>query len=226
MTLLLIVVIVALLMGGFDSISKKADSIQHKKKTITNIELQDKLYKENFTKIIKDLGRMDSASPLFGKTLIDALTFLFVVYDIPDSRSDEEKESDLEHYNADIAGTKKLWKIQCQVDYSELTLPQRIWLTKTQTPHVEHPDLLFGKPNTVTYVEGFCYPYSANGIAEIYECVSAKLLRHINVLLTIRDLKKQGFNFSSDRRESDWQQLEKRIAKTEEEKKMYPWLYD
>lgn len=226
MTLALIVLVVFLVVWANDSTKKKAEKFNHRKSTITNVQLQDEIYKQNFTKIIADLEKMDKETPLIGATLLDALGFLYELYNLPDSRTDDEKNDDLEKYHKDLEWIREPYNDSYPQDESILTLPQRIWCVTTAVPHVKQLDLLFEKPGKAIWVDDFYYSYDFRGIpSNIYRTVPAKLFGRINVLLTTKDLKAKGFNYSWNRQESDWQRLELELKEYEKKKESYPWLY-
>lgn len=224
MTLALIVLIVFLVVWFFDSAKKKEDILTRKKKTITNVKLQDELYIKNFKLIISDLEKIASTTNLSGGILLDAIESLYIKYDIPDERTPEQKIKDRNEYIKDIAEYQKSGYYPA--DDSTLPLAKKIWHFPFTAPHLDRLELMLGTPDTIVNVDGVTYQYDFRGIpSRMYSTVPAKLINKINVLLTVRDLRFAGFNYSWNRQESLWQQTDKQIKELEENKKRYPWLY-
>lgn len=232
MTFALIMLVVFLVVWMTDTTKKRTSKFEHRKKTITNIPLQDQLSQENFLKIIADLEKMDKETFLTGDTLIDAIEYLYELYDIPDDRTEQQKMADRQKFKRDldvareyvVSPTKRTYP----QDETGLTLSQRIWCVNYPKviPHMEQPDLVFGTPNTTLTIDEFTYKYDTRGIAaNVYRTIPAKLLGQIEVLLTMRDLRAKGFNYSWNRKDSLWQQSEAVAKQCQEREKKYPWLY-
>ena len=220
MTIALIVLIVFLVLWGNDSLNKKVKKIDCRKATITNIPLQDELWKKNFLKVVADLEKMDKETPLYGDVLMDALEFLYGLYDIPDLRGDESRVKNRERF-------RNYYSEFFQED-ANLTLSQRIHCVNKKPeimPHFKDPNLLFGTRNTSITIDGFSYEYGDRGIpSNLYMCPPGGVFFDIIMLITMRDLKYKGFNYSGDRKDSDWQQREAKLKAIEEREEKYPWL--
>ena len=224
MTLALIVLILFLIVWFNQSAKIKGDKYTHRKRTITNVQLQDELDAKNFTLIINDLIALDKEDPLVGEKLIDAIESLFDKYDLPDMRDDTQRINDRAKYLAAIASARE--DEEYPIDDSKLPLVDRIWHSPWQPPLLDRPELLYGTPETTSTVHGVEYKYDYRGIASnMFWSIPAKLIGKIHPLLTTRDLDAQGFNYSWDRQESLWQQAEKRAKEQADNKKKYPWLY-
>lgn len=169
MTLALIVAIIYLCVWGNDRLNRSEKALDDKKKTITNVPLQDYFSKLAFMDIMDDLYRMDKLTPLVGERLIDAIEFLFEHYDIPDERTEQERAKDREQHLHDVWWHQKSIKDYPQ-DESMLPLPNRIWHNLPllsfqldaswqnyqrfpELPFVNNPDLLFGEPNSILYTD-------------------------------------------------------------------------
>lgn len=224
MTLALIVLVIFLVVWFNQSAKNKSDKQAHRKRTQTNVKLQDELDAKNFTLIINDLIALDKEEPLVGEKLIDAIESLFDKYDIPDMRDDTQRINDRKEY------LNKIYWERRDGDYPEddsaLPLENRIWHSPWQPPLLDRPELLYGTPKTTSTVHGVEYKYDFRGIASnMFWSIPAKLIGEIQPLLTTRELDAQGFNYSWDRQESLWQQAEKRAKEQADNKKKYPWLY-
>lgn len=224
MTLALIVLVVFLVVWFSNSAKKREEKQAYRKRTITNVQLQDELNAKNFSLIVEDLRKLDNEGVLTGEKLIDAIESLYEKYDIPDTRNETQKINDRKEYL-----NKLTWERRDKCypeDDTKLPLERRIWHSPWQPPLLDCPELLNGVPYTTKVVQGVEYKYDFRGIAtNMFWSVPAKLIGKIQPLLTTRDLNAQGFNYSWDRQESSWQQSEARIKKHEEDKKKYPWLY-
>ena len=82
MTLALIVLVVFLIVRFNQSAKIKDNKHTHRKRTITNVPLQDELGAKNFKKIIDDLSALPSSNTLSGDSLMDAIESLYQEYDL------------------------------------------------------------------------------------------------------------------------------------------------
>lgn len=221
----LILALLGLAVGSANSsLTACEKKYNYRKSTITNVALQDELYVANFKEIMNALEAMNKVTPLVGSRLLDALEFLYKLYDLPDRRDLTKKVNDRKDYLEAIRSKKIFYD-----DFSQANLTQRIWYDyyPSEVPHVKNPQLLLSIPDVQKKVNGITYYYDYRGIpTNMYCTVPAKIIDDIKLLLTRRDLAKKGFHYSGTRQESDWQQIEKRLAKRDEEEKKYPWLYN
>ena len=224
MTLALIVLIVFLI-AWFDQSAKiKGDEHTHRKRTITNVQLQDELDAKTFKKVIDDLAALPSSQTLGGDSLMDAIEKLYQEYDLPDRRTPEQRITDRAKYLAAIASARE--DEEYPIDDSKLPLVDRIWHYPFDAPLIDRPDLLIGTPNTIVEVSGIKYKYDHRGIASnMYWTIPAKLVGDLQVLLTMKELDEAGYKYSWNRQESNWQRAEADAKKYKEHKDKYPWLY-
>ncbi len=224
MTLALIVLIVFLI-AWFDQFAKiKGDEYTHRKRTITNVQLQDELDAKTFKKVIDDLAALPSSQTLGGDSLMDAIEKLYQEYDLPDRRTPEQRITDRAKYLAAIASARE--DEEYPIDDSKLPLVDRIWHYPFDAPLIDRPDLLIGTPNTIVEVSGIEYMYDHRGIASnMYWTIPAKLIGDLQVLLTMKELDEAGYKYSWNRQESNWQRAEADAKKYKERKDKYPWLY-
>lgn len=224
MTLALIVLIVFLI-AWFDQSAKiKGDKHTHRKRTITNVQLQDELGAKNFKKVIDDLSALPSSQTLAGDSLMDAIEKLYQEYDLLDRRTPEQRITDRAKYLAAIASARE--DEEYPIDDSKLPLVDRIWHYPFDAPLIDRPDLLIGTPNTIVEVSGIEYKYDHRGIASnMFWTIPAKLVGDLKVLLTMRELDEAGYKYSWNRQESNWQRAEADAKKYKEHKDKYPWLY-
>ena len=197
MTLALIVLIVFLISWFNQSVKIKGDKYTHRKRTITNVQLQDELGAKNFKKVIDDLAALPPSQTLAGDSLIDAIEKLYQEYGLPDRRTPEQRTIDRAKYLAAIASARE--DEEYPIDDSKLPLVDRIWHYPFDAPLIDRPDLLVGIP--------------------------AKLVGDLEVLLTMRELDAAGYKYSWDRQPADWQRAEIAAEQYKETKKKYPWLY-
>lgn len=224
MTLALIVLVVFLIVWFNQSTKNKSDKQAHRKRTITNIALQDELSAKNFALVISDLNEIANTKNLSGDTLIDTLEGMYQTYDLPDRRSDTDKINDRKKYLSDLANA--IADEDYPVDDSKLPLADKIWHYPFCAPHIERPELLFGNPNTTEVIDGIKYKYDHRGIANhFYWTIPAKLFGDIVVLRTIRELDEEGYRYSWKRQEANWQKAEKEAEQYKYNKDKYPWLY-
>ena len=224
MTLALIVLILFLIVWFNQSAKIKGDKYTHRKRTITNVQLQDELGAKNFTLIINDLIALDKEDPLVGEKLIDAIESLFDKYDLPDMRDDTQRINDRKEYLAAIASARE--DEEYPIDDSKLPLVDRIWHYPFDAPLIDRPDLLVGTPNTIIEVSGIEYKYDHRGIpTNLYQAIPAKLVGDLKVLLTMRELDAAGYKYSWNRQPANWQRDEIAAEQYKETKKKYPWLY-
>ena len=224
MTLALIVLIVFLI-AWFDQSAKiKGDKHTHRKRTITNVQLQDELGAKNFKKVIDDLAALPSSQTLAGDSLMDAIEKLYQEYDLLDRRTPEQRITDRAKYLAAIASARE--DEEYPIDDSKLPLVDRIWHYPFDAPLIDRPDLLIGTPNTIVEVSGIKYKYDHRGIASnMFWTIPAKLVGDLQVLLTMKELDEAGYKYSWNRQESNWQRAEADAKKYKEHKDKYPWLY-
>ena len=196
MTLALIVLIVFLI-AWFDQSAKiKGDKATHRKRTITNVQLQDELNLKNIKKVIDDLEALPNANKLSGDTLLGAIESLYETID--DYPTNDTK----------------------------LPLIERIWHYPHDAPDMSHLELLFGVPNTIVEHNDIKYKYDHRGIASnMFWTIPAKLVGDLQVLLTMKELDEAGYKYSWNRQESNWQRAEADAKKYKEHKDKYPWLY-
>ena len=224
MTLALIVLIVFLISWFNQSVKIKGDEYTYRKRTITNVQLQDELDAKNFKKIIDDLTALPSSQTLAGDNLMDAIEKLYQEYDLPDRRTPEQRTTDRTKYLAAIASARE--DEEYPIDDSTLPLVDRIWHYPFDAPLLDRPDLLVGIPNTIVEVNGIEYEYDDRGIpTNLYQTIPAKLVGDLEVLLTMRELDAAGYKYSWDRQPADWQRAEIAAEQYKETKKKYPWLY-
>ena len=224
MTLALIVLTVFLIVWFNQSVEIKGDEYTYRKRTITNVQLQDELDAKNFKKIIDDLTALPSSQTLAGDNLMDAIEKLYQEYDLPDRRTPEQRTTDRTKYLAAIASARE--DEEYPIDDSTLPLVDRIWHYPFDAPLLDRPDLLVGIPNTIVEVNGIEYEYDDRGIpTNLYQTIPAKLVGDLEVLLTMRELDAAGYKYSWDRQPADWQRAEIAAEQYKETKKKYPWLY-
>lgn len=224
MTLALIVLIVFLIVWFNQSAKIKGDKHTHRKRTITNVQLQDELSAKNFKKVIDDLAALPSSQTLSGDSLIDAIEKLYEEYDLPDRRTQEQRTTDRAKYLAAISSARE--DEEYPIDDSKLPLADRIWHYPFDAPLVDRPDLLVGIPNTIVEVSDVKYKYDYRGIpVNLYQSIPAKLVGDLKVLLTMRELDAAGYKYSWDRQPANWQRTEAAAEQYKETKKKYPWLY-
>lgn len=224
MTLALIVLIVFLIVWFNQSAKIKGDKYTHRKRTITNVQLQDELDAKNFKKVIDDLAALPPSQTLAGDSLIDAIEKLYQEYDLPDRRTPEQRTIHRAKYLAAIASARE--DEEYPIDDSKLPLVDRIWHYPFDAPLIDRPDLLVGTPNTIIEVSGIKYKYDHRGIASnMYWTIPAKLVGDLQVLLTMKELDEAGYKYSWNRQESNWQRAEADAKKYKEHKDKYPWLY-
>lgn len=224
MTLALIVLVVFLIVWINQSAKIKGDKHTHRKRTITNVQLQDELSAKNFKKVIADLTALPSSNTLSGDSLIDAIEGLYEQYDLPDRRTADQKKIDRAKYLAAIASARE--DEEYPIDDSGLPLTDRIWHYPFDAPLLDRPDLFVGTPNTIVEVNGVKYKYDDRGIpANLYQAIPAKLVGDLEVLLTMRELDAAGYKYSWNRQPANWQRAEIAAEQYKETKKKYPWLY-
>lgn len=224
MTLALIVLVVFLVVWFNQSAKIKGDKHTHRKRTITNVQLQDELSAKNFKKVIDDLAALPSAQTLSGDSLIDAIEKLYEEYDLPDRRTQEQRTTDRAKYLAAISSARE--DEEYPIDDSKLPLVDRIWHYPFNAPLADRPDLLVGVPNTIVEVSDVKYKYDYRGIpANLYQSIPSKLVGDLKVLLTMRELDAAGYKYSWDRQPANWQRTEAATEQYKETKKKYPWLY-
>lgn len=224
MTLALIVLIVFLIVWFNQSAKIKGDKYTHRKRTITNVQLQDELGAKNFKKVIDDLAALPPSQTLAGDSLIDAIEKLYQEYDLPDRRTPEQRTIDRAKYLAAIASARE--DEEYPIDDSKLPLVDRIWHYPFDAPLIDRPDLLVGTPNTIIEVSGINYKYDFRGIpTNLYQTIPAKLVGDLEVLLTMRELDAAGYKYSWNRQPANWQRAEIAAEQYKETKKKYPWLY-
>ena len=224
MTLALIVLIVFLISWFNQSVKIKGDKYTHRKRTITNVQLQDELDAKNFKKIIDDLTALPPSQTLAGDSLIDAIEKLYQEYGLPDRRTPEQRTIDRAKYLAAIASARE--DEEYPIDDSKLPLVDRIWHYPFDAPLIDRPDLLVGIPNTIVEIGDVKYEYDFRGIpTNLYQTIPAKLVGDLEVLLTMRELDAAGYKYSWDRQPADWQRAEIAAEQYKETKKKYPWLY-
>lgn len=224
MTLALIVLIV-FLSAWFDQSAKiKGDKATYRKRTITNVQLQDELNLKNIKKVIDDLEALPNANKLSGDTLLGAIESLYETYDVPDRRTPEQKAKNYSDFKATLA------RLRDDDDYptndTKLPLIERIWHYPHKAPDMSHLELLFGVPNTIVEHNDIEYKYDHRGIASnMFWTIPAKLVGDLQVLLTMKELDEAGYKYSWNRQESNWQRAEADAKKYKEHKDKYPWLY-
>ncbi len=231
MTFLIIVLVIFLIVWFCDSSSRKEKELKYKERTITNVELQDRLECKYFKKVISELEAIDKATPLDYADVIPTIETLFKKYDLPDTRTAEEKQETTKGYIKDIAYWQRDTSY-CGIypaDASTVPFCFKIYLCNysgfpTPPPFFEHPELLYGDPNCSKTVDGFTFEYNHTGRAKIWDR-AYKLIDHICTLLTTRELYQMKLNYSYDRKESLWQRSDAKIKEYEENKKNYPWLF-
>ena len=224
MTLALIVLIVFLISWFNQSVKIKGDKYTHRKRTITNVQLQDELGAKNFKKVIDDLAALPPSQTLAGDSLIDAIEKLYQEYDLPDRRTPEQRTIDRAKYLAAIASARE--DEEYPIDDSKLPLVDRIWHYPFDAPLIDRPDLLVGIPNTIVEIGDVKYEYDFRGIpTNLYQAIPAKLVGDLKVLLTIRELDAAGYKYSWNRQPANWQRAEIAAEQYKETKKKYPWLY-
>lgn len=224
MTLALIVLIVFLIVWFNQSAKIKEDKYTHRKRTITNVQLQDELDAKNFKKVIDDLAALPPSQTLAGDSLIDAIEKLYQEYDLPDRRTPEQRTIDRAKYLAAIASARE--DEEYPIDDSKLPLVDRIWHYPFDAPLIDRPDLLVGTPNTIIEVSDIEYKYDHRGIpTNLYQTIPAKLVGDLEVLLTMRELDAAGYKYSWNRQPANWQLDEIAAEQYKETKKKYPWLY-
>ena len=224
MTLALIVLTVFLIVWFNQSVEIKGDEYTYRKRTITNVQLQDELDAKNFKKIIDDLTALPSSQTLAGDNLMDAIEKLYQEYDLPDRRTPEQRTTDRTKYLAAIASARE--DEEYPIDDSTLPLVDRIWHYPFDAPLLDRPDLLVGIPNTIVEVNGIEYEYDDRGIpTNLYQTIPAKLVGDLEVLLTMRELDAAGYKYSWNRQPANWQRAEIAAEQYKETKKKYPWLY-
>ena len=224
MTLALIVLIVFLISWFNQSVEIKGDEYTYRKRTITNVQLQDELDAKNFKKIIDDLTALPPSQTLAGDSLIDAIEKLYQEYGLPDRRTPEQRTIDRAKYLAAIASARE--DEEYPIDDSKLPLVDRIWHYPFDAPLIDRPDLLVGIPNTIVEIGDVKYEYDFRGIpTNLYQTIPAKLVGDLEVLLTMRELDAAGYKYSWDRQPADWQRAEIAAEQYKETKKKYPWLY-
>ncbi len=248
MTLALILAIVFGIVWFNHNANLKINNQKERARTITNIKLQDELFCKNFTRVMDDLNTMDKATPLVEKTLMEALEFLYEVYDIPDRRTEAQKQEDLKKY---IEDNNELHRVRPDEpiyesilgkddsiypdDDSILPLYQRIWYPLTRYSEKQNnavflsPHLLIGIRNSQKELDGVTYCYDDYGYLKNffnrYNNPLTKIIQDIVVLLTTRDVYNKGYNFSPLRKDSWWQETEKIAKEHTKNKEKYPWLY-
>ena len=224
MTLALIVLVVFLVVWFNQSAKIKGDKHTHRKRTITNVQLQDELSAKNFKKVIDDLAALPSAQTLSGDSLIDAIEKLYEEYDLPDRRTQEQRVTDRAKYLAAISSARE--DEEYPIDDSKLPLVDRIWHYPFDAPLVDRPDLLVGIPNTIVEIGDVKYKYDHRGIpTNLYQSIPAKLIGDLKVLLTMRELDSADYKYSWNRQAASWQRAEADAEQYKETKKKYPWLY-
>lgn len=224
MTLALIVLVVFLIVWFNQSAKIKGDKHTHRKRTITNVQLQDELGAKNFKKIIDDLTALPASQTLAGDSLMDALEKLYQEYDVPDRRTPEQRTTDRAKYLSAISSARE--DEEYPIDDSKLPLVDRIWHYPFDAPLIDRPDLLVGTPNTIIEVDGIKYKYDHRGIpTNLYQSIPAKLVGDLKVLLTMRELDAAGYKYSWNRQPANWQRAEIAAEQYKETKKKYPWLY-
>ncbi len=224
MTLALVVLVVFLIVWFNQSAKIKGDKHTHRKRTITNVQLQDEVSAKNFKKVIDDLTALPSSNKLSGDSLIDAIEGLYEQYDLPDRLTAYQKKIDRAKYLAAIASARE--DEEYPIDDSGLPLVDRIWYYPFDAPLIDRPDLLFGTPNTIVEVNDVKYKYDHRGIpANLYQAIPAKLVGDLEVLLTMRELDAAGYKYSWNRQPANWQHSEATAEQHKETKKKYPWLY-
>ena len=224
MTLALIVLIVFLIVWFNQSAKIKGDKYTHRKRTITNVQLQDERGAKNFKKVIYDLAALSPSQTLAGDSLIDAIEKLYQEYDLPDRRTPEQRTIDRAKYLAAIASARE--DEEYPIDDSKLPLVDRIWHYPFDAPLIDRPDLLVGTPNTIIEVSGIKYKYDHRGTpTNLYQAIPAKLVGDLKVLLTMRELDAAGYKYSWNRQPANWQRAEIAAEQYKETKKKYPWLY-
>ena len=224
MTLALIVLVVFLIVWFNQSAKIKGNKHTHRKRTITNVPLQDELGAKNFKKIIDDLSALPSSNTLSGDSLMDAIESLYQEYDLPDRRTPEQRTTDRAKYLATISSARE--DEEYPMDDSKLPLIDRIWHYPFDAPLIDRPDLLVGIPNTIIEVDGIKYKYDHRGIpTNLYQSIPAKLVGDLKVLLTMRELDAAGYKYSWNRQAANWQRAEIAAVQYKETNKKYPWLY-
>lgn len=239
MTLALVVLVVFLAVWFLDSAKKKQDKQAHKKRTITNVKRQDEIWCMNFTKVYSDLEEIYKSKSLDESTILSAIESLFDKYDIPDTRTNEEKiastKNYLTQYRESHATVDRIYEEDCTFarilkesppEKKAILLKDLIWYYPCVSPLLNKPELLIGTPYTSSTVENVTYKYDAYGRAtNMWRTEPALLIVRLCNLLTIKALDTEKLNYSWDRQESSWQQSEQRIKNYDENKKRYPWLY-
>lgn len=232
MTLALVVLIVFLVVWFFDSAKKKDNKLKQRQKTITNVKSQDELWCKNFKEVMAVLDELDKTKPLETVEVMPAIEALFDKYNVPDTRTQQEKQ------NATALYIKAIRSRQDPLTPDELRYPNdasvvpfcfKIFYASyprenTPPPFLENPELLFGEPDSTKKLDGIEIKYDYTGRAKILSEPYSLICRICN-LMTIRDLRQSNFNFSWDRKGSEWQQSAARAAQLEQDKKNYPWLY-
>ena len=215
----------ALILAPFQKKAERA-------KTITNIPLQDELFKQNYTRVLNELKTIDKETFLWGDTLMDALEFLYVLHDIPDRRTEEEKREDREKYaaqlneNLNVIGTRP--RLEWKENVSTAPLEARMWFFTwdDEWKLMATPKFIYGQRNksfnvpelennghipTISYDYRGIINMLTNGLS-----VPVSIFYDIVYLLTVRELKFLRYNYSWDRQESEWQRREKEMQE------MYP----
>lgn len=239
MTLALIVLVVFLIVWFCDSTKKKEDKRTHREKTKTDVKRQDELWNENFIKVMSDIKEISHTIDVNGDNIMSIIESLFTKYDVPDTRTDEEKQTSCKrHLRLYKEGCRETdWNHQVDCMFARIlhneeptkkqsSLYDLIWYYPWKPPAIDKPELFIGVPNTSTTVDGITYKYDAYGRASnIFATEPSRLILRICNLLTMRALDAEKLNYSWNRQESSWQQSGLRVQQYEENKKRYPWLY-
>jgi len=208
LTLALITLIVFLSVWGYQVLDRKAKEAEYKKKTTTNIPLQREIRKKWSDILAKDI---DVVRPDVDN-VYEYVYSLYEKYGVPAytwMSNDPEKIKKWHATMADNTAFEEGFKEFRRPD----TPPYEGYVKESKKRTIR--ERIFGLPDADRY--------SGDGSNQTVESFYWELVSE----LTHRDMWEAGYACSWDGvHGSEREELEKQIARTKEEKKKYPWLYE
>lgn len=172
---------------------------ENEKYSVTNIELQDKIFKNNYRRVWIELSKNEMILYDSAEYLLNTVNALFDRFNIPYTLSDENKHNIESMFLAEFEAAKYNDKIRKEKN----ELHEYIWynLPYEKIPQYDKTSLLFGKRNSSIEYNNLKYFYNGYGycLTFFYSNIITQLLYEIILKMTERDMYLLQLKFSYNR---------------------------
>lgn len=172
---------------------------KNEKYSITDIELQDKIFKNNYRRVWIELSKNEMDlydSPEF---LLNTVNSLFDKFKVPYTNSVEDKQNIENRFFKEFEAAKRNDKI-CK---DKSGLQEYIWynLPYEKIPQYDKTSLLFGERNSNIEYNGLIYFYNGYGycLTFFYSNIITQILYEIILKMTERDMFLLQLKFAYNR---------------------------